>query len=207
MNPQENVVLASSGWGDASARSWSSRPANSVATLLPIMAVVFVAFLIIGVAMPVLPMHVHQGLGLGMLFVGLVAGGQFAASLISRLWAGRYSDSRGAKNAVVAGLLLASVAGVLYLFSLRFVAELEISVTLLLLGRALLGAGESFVITGAQSCACARSRPSSRCSSSRAGGRSGLPSPRSLSLSSWRVWSSAICRTGLAAPRSRWLAY
>ena len=122
-----------------------------VADLLPIMGVVFIAFLVIGLAMPVLPLHVHQGLGLSTFVVGLVAGSQFAASLFSRLWAGRHSDSRGAKHAVVAGLLLAAVAGLLYLLSLRFVSEPAISVTILLLGRALLGAGESFIITGAQS--------------------------------------------------------
>src|SRR5689334_23175319 len=78
---------------------------SGIATLLPIMAVVFVAFLVIGVAMPVLPLHVHDGLGFGTLMIGLVAGSQFAASLISRPWAGHYSDSRGAKSAVVVGLL------------------------------------------------------------------------------------------------------
>ena len=57
------------------------------AALLPIMGVVFVAFLLIGIAMPVLPIHVHDGLGLGTFVVGLVAGSQFAASLISRPWA------------------------------------------------------------------------------------------------------------------------
>ena len=57
------------------------------ATLLPIMGVVFVAFLVIGAAMPVLPLHVHDGLGFGTFVVGLVAGSQFAASLISRPWA------------------------------------------------------------------------------------------------------------------------
>src|SRR5881296_4018560 len=124
---------------------------GAVADLLPIMGVLFIAFLIIGLAMPVLPLHVHQGLGLSTFVVGLVAGSQFAASLFSRLWAGRHSDSRGAKHAVVAGLLLAAVAGLLYLLSLRFVSKPEISVTILLLGRALLGAGESFIITGAQS--------------------------------------------------------
>ena len=45
---------------------------RSVAALLPIMAVVFIAFLIIGIAMPVLPLHVHDGLGLGTFAVGLV---------------------------------------------------------------------------------------------------------------------------------------
>lgn len=36
-----------------------------MAPLLPIMGVVFMAFLIIGMAMPVLSLHVNQGLGLG----------------------------------------------------------------------------------------------------------------------------------------------
>ena len=93
-------------------------PAPRVAaTLLPIMVVVFVAFLVIGVAMPVLPLHVHNGLGFGTLAVGLVAGSQFAASLISRPWAGHYSDRSGAKRAVIAGLLAAMASGLVYLSS------------------------------------------------------------------------------------------
>src|SRR5881396_1164617 len=123
----------------------------SVPALLPIMGSVFISFLIVGLAMPVLPLHVHQGLGLSTFVVGLVAGSQFAASLVSRVWAGRHADIRGAKHAVVTGLLVAAAAGFLYLLSLRFVATPAISVTVLLLGRALLGAGESFIITGAQS--------------------------------------------------------
>src|SRR2546427_168528 len=132
---------------------------GSVTRLLPIMGVVFMAFLIIGLAMPVLPLHVHQGLGLSTFVVGLVAGSQFAASLVSRVWAGRHADIRGAKHAVVTGLLVAAAAGFLYLLSLRFVSEPEISVTVLLLGRALLGAGESFIITGAQSWGLALAGP------------------------------------------------
>jgi hypothetical protein len=60
---------------------------RSTATHLPIMGVVFVAFLVVGIAMPVIPLHVHGGLGLGTFVVGLVAGSQFAASLVSRPWA------------------------------------------------------------------------------------------------------------------------
>ena len=117
------------------------------AALLPIMGVVFVAFLVIGIAMPVLPLHVHSGLGLGTFVVGLVAGSQFAASLISRPWAGHYSDSRGAKRAVVVGLLGVAASGVLYLLSLGFAAAPLRSVAILLLGRGLLGGAESFIIT------------------------------------------------------------
>jgi MFS family permease len=121
------------------------------ATLVPIMAVVLSAFLIIGVALPVLPLHVNHGLGLGAFVVGLVAGSQFAASLISRVWSGVYADTRGAKGAVVVGLLTATAGGILYLLSLGFVGTPRVSVSILLVGRALLGGAESFIMTGALS--------------------------------------------------------
>jgi MFS family permease len=127
-----------------------ARPAVATA-LLPIMGVVFVAFLIIGIAMPVLPLHVHNGLGLGTFVVGLVAGSQFAASLISRPWAGHYSDRRGAKRAVVVGLLAAVASGLLCLLSLGFTAAPVSSVSILLVGRGLLGGAESFIITASVS--------------------------------------------------------
>lgn len=120
-------------------------------TLLPIMGVVFVAFLVIGAAMPVLPLHVHDGLGFGTFMVGLVAGSQFAASLISRPWAGHFSDARGAKRGVVVGLMAATAAGVLYLLSFSFSGSPLVSIAMLLLGRALLGGAESFIITAAVS--------------------------------------------------------
>jgi MFS family permease len=128
----------------------SRKQAASSTALLPIMAAVFVAFIVIGLAIPVLPLHVHQGLGFGTFLVGLVAGSQFAAAILSRVWAGRDVDIRGAKHAVIAGLLIAAAAGLLYFLSLSFVTTPAISVVILLLGRALLGAGESFIITGAQ---------------------------------------------------------
>jgi MFS family permease len=115
------------------------------------MAAVFIAFVVIGLAMPVLPLHVHQGLGLGTFLVGLVAGSQFAAAIVSRVWAGRHADTRGPKIAVISGLMIAAAAGLLYLLSLQVAGAPAISVTILLLGRALLGVGESFIITGAQS--------------------------------------------------------
>jgi MFS family permease len=127
-------------------------PAPSItATLLPIMGVVFVGFLVIGVAMPVLPLHVHDGLGFGTFVVGLVAGSQFVASLISRPWAGNFSDAHGAKGGVIVGLLGAAVAGLLYLLSHALSGSPLISVVVLLAGRALLGGAESFIITAAVS--------------------------------------------------------
>src|SRR4051812_10743319 len=133
--------------------------ASATSALLPIMAVVFVGFLIIGMALPVLPLHVHQGLGLSTFVVGLVAGSQFVAALISRIWSGHYADSRGAKRAVIAGLLAAVGGGLLYLLSLHFIGTPGVSASVLLLGRALLGAAESFIITGGVSWGLALAGP------------------------------------------------
>src|SRR5437868_3629344 len=132
----------------------SAQPPNHtsvVTALLPIMGVVAVAYLVTGMAMPVLPLYVHQGLGLSTFLVGLVAGSQFAATLLSRLWAGHFADTRGPKAAVIVGLVFAGAAGLLYILSVRFAATPSTSVMVLLLGRALLGVMESFVITGALS--------------------------------------------------------
>ena len=133
----------------------TSAEQTGLAALLPIMGAVFVAFLVIGMAMPVLPLHVHQGLGLGASVVGLVAGSQFAAAILSRVWAGRQSDARGPKTAMLAGLVIAAASGGLYLLSLSTASQPIASVTILLLGRLLLGIGESFIIIGGQSWALA----------------------------------------------------
>jgi len=129
---------------------------STVTALLPLMAVVLIAFLVIGVAMPVLPLHVSDGLGFGPFMVGLVAGCQFATALVARIWSGRTADAHGAKRAGIAGLAAATVAGLLYLLSLGFVGMPRISVTILLAGRAVLGGAESFIITGATTWGLAR---------------------------------------------------
>ena len=123
---------------------------SSGAVLLPIMAAIFGVYIVIGLAMPVLPLYVHQRLGFGPFVVGLVSGSQFAAGMISRFWAGHHVDSRGAKHAVIIGLLVAALSGLFYLASSYFVQR-GTSVAILLAGRAVLGAAESFVITGALS--------------------------------------------------------
>jgi MFS family permease len=125
-------------------------PAASVrAAIAPIMAAVFIGFLVIGAAMPVLPLHVRDGLGFGPTIVGVVAGFQFAAALLARIWSGRAADTRGPKWAVILGLAGTTAAGVLYLLSTTLQHMPAASVAVLLAGRAVLGGAESFIITGA----------------------------------------------------------
>src|SRR5690242_3992872 len=128
-----------------------SATGSLVIVLLPIMGAVFAAFLVTGIAMPVLPIHVHNRLGFGTFMVGIVAGAQFTAALLSRFWSGTQADRYGGKKAVVMGLILGVIAGLLYFLSLQFRSLPTVSVIILIAGRAVFGGAESFVVTGALS--------------------------------------------------------
>lgn len=117
-------------------------------SMLPITLAVFVGFLIIGMQLPVLPLHLNQTLGMDTLVVGVVIGAQFAAALLSRAWAGNFADMRGPKRAMLLGMLVAASSGLLYLASLAFVDSPVLSVWVLVAGRVVLALGESLVITG-----------------------------------------------------------
>ncbi|MGO6679725.1 arabinose transporter [Rhizobium leguminosarum] len=122
--------------------------ANVLVTLAPKMAVVFVGFLIAGMGITVLPIHVSSDLGFGTFVIGLITGSQFCASLMTRLWAGDFADRKGPKKAVILGLSLAAAAGALYLASLITISQPVWSAAILVAGRGVLGAGESLIITG-----------------------------------------------------------
>jgi len=124
------------------------------------MAVVLVAYLIIGLAMPVLPLYVHQQLGLNTFMVGVAAGVEFAAALVSRFWSGLYADTRGAKPAVALGLWFGVASGVFYILSLQIAHAPIAAIVVLLIGRVFLGGAEGFVITGALSWGLALGGPS-----------------------------------------------
>ncbi len=117
--------------------------------LLPLMMIVFSTYLIVGVAMPVVPLYVSHELDFGTFAVGLTVSCGFLTALFSRIWSGHYADVRGAKQAVAIGLVAGTVAGLLYIVSLMFVSTPNAAISFLFLGRALLGICESFVITGA----------------------------------------------------------
>ena len=120
------------------------------AALLQLFGIVFGAFVVVGMAMPVVPLYVHDHLGMGTFVVGLIAGGQFASQLASRVWAGRYSDTQGTRATIFLGLVAHAAAGFISLISLTVPDRPALAACILLLGRIVLGVGGSFVITGAQ---------------------------------------------------------
>ncbi|UYW72774.1 hypothetical protein OFY05_14515 [Pseudocitrobacter faecalis] len=103
-------------------------------TLLPGVLAIFIGFLIMGMQLPVLPVHLHDTLGASTLMVGVVIGSQFVAALLSRSWAGNFADIHGAKRATVIGLLTIAASGIFYLLSLLFLRTPSVSVGVLLGG-------------------------------------------------------------------------
>jgi MFS family permease len=125
------------------------------AGLLPLAIIIFLGFSTIGIPLPALPLEVTQSLGSGAVTVGWVIGTQSLVTVFSRQFAGRIADARGPKLAVLIGLPLATITGCFY-FASTLVADANVSLVLLLIGRVLLGLSESFVLTGAMTWGIAR---------------------------------------------------
>ena len=96
-------------------------------------------FLAIGAVLPVLPRYVTGPLGEGDVWVGVVTGAFAVTAVIGRPIGGRWADRRGRRRVVLCGLLLSSLAGLLYF--------LPWGVGGLLLARLVLGVGDGWVFT------------------------------------------------------------
>lgn len=115
--------------------------------LAPICLMVFMEFLAMGLPLPLLPIRVHDTLGFGALLIGLVIGAQSWVTLVTRHAAGTHSDQRGPRSATIWGLAISVLAGAIYALSCA-VPNPSASLAVLLIGRGLLGLGESLVVTG-----------------------------------------------------------
>ncbi|MFC0410624.1 arabinose transporter [Roseomonas elaeocarpi] len=115
--------------------------------LLLLALILFVSYLCVAVSLPVVPLFVTRNLGLGNAWAGLAVGSAFVATILTRGLAGTLSDRRGPKRAAawglgfyVAGGLVSAMAGVL--------AQGWPGFAVLILGRLVVGLGESLVAVG-----------------------------------------------------------
>lgn len=131
---------------------------SALLPLLPYMLTVFVGFLAMGMALPVIPRHVNEALGQGTVMVGVVMGAQYLAAIFGRMWAGGMADVRGPKRAALAGLVFACGVGLVYLASLPF-GDSAAAVGLVIVARLLTGLCEAFVITSTMAWGLARMGP------------------------------------------------
>ena len=119
-----------------------------IAALAPLAAIVFLGFLAVGIPIAALSLHVHQRLGFSAVIVGIVIGLQSAATVLVRHQAGTVSDRAGPRRAVLLGLPLAALSGVLYLLSDLAPGGPAVSLLIVLVGRVVMGVGEALFITG-----------------------------------------------------------
>jgi len=115
----------------------------------PIIISVFGVYLTIGIALGVLPRFVQNSLGFDSIIVGLVIGLQSLSTLLTRAYSGKITDTKGAKKSKMSGVILAVIAGIVYVLAVVFQAHPLLALIFLLIARIIHGVGESFLVTGA----------------------------------------------------------
>ncbi len=108
----------------------------------------FVAYLCIAMALPVVPVFVTAKLGYGNGLAGLAVGIAFASTILTRGIAGRIADARGSRRCMVLGLLAYAVAGLACCGAGWPGCPSPVAYAILLAGRLLLGLGESLATVG-----------------------------------------------------------
>lgn len=116
--------------------------------IVQIVLFTFLAYLVIGMQLAVLPPFVHDDLGFGAVLAGLVISTQYVATLLSRGFAGRTSDTAGPKRAALIGLVACAISGLLMIGAALLREWRVASVGVMLVARLALGMGESCVATG-----------------------------------------------------------
>lgn len=110
-------------------------------------AILFVSYLCVAIPLPVIPVFVTHRLGLDNVWAGLGVGIAFLSTIFTRGYAGNLVDRLGAKTAVVRGMLLYAGGAAISLLA-GFAGAPWAAFGTLVLGRLLLGLGESLVGVG-----------------------------------------------------------
>lgn len=116
--------------------------------ITPIIISVFAIYLTMGMTLGILPGFVKNDLHFGSLIVGVVVGLQSLATLLTRAYSGKLTDTKGAKASNYLGILLVAVAGAVYTSIVIFGLEAGVGLVLLMLARIVHGVSESLSVTG-----------------------------------------------------------
>jgi MFS family permease len=116
--------------------------------LVRLTAALFLSYLAVAMALPAIPVYVTHRLHLGNALGGLAVGIAFLSTILTRNHAGNLADQVSSKICMLRGLKLYSLASLICLVSAWAALPQPASYALLIVGRLLLGLGESQVLVG-----------------------------------------------------------
>lgn len=128
--------------------------------LLRVTLALFLSYLAVALSLSAMAVHAARDLGLGNALSGLAVAVPFLSTILTRGYAGSYSDRIGGKVCAMRGLVLYMVANLICLASTWF-AGLGVwpAYGVLIAGRLLLGLGESLTLIGVNAWAMAMAGP------------------------------------------------
>ena len=125
--------------------AWADRDYQRVLWLT---LALFLSYLCVAMSLPVMSIYVTTRLGFGNALAGLAVGIAFASTILTRGMAGRMADHLGSKACMVRGLWLYAFAGLICAASSWPGFPAVAAYGVLIVGRLLLGVGESFTVVG-----------------------------------------------------------
>jgi MFS family permease len=126
----------------------ADRPDTAHRRVVGLTAALFLSYLAVAMSLPAVPVYVVQGLGLNNAFGGLAVGIAFLSTILTRTYAGSMADRLGGKVCMQRGLVLYAVAGLICLAASWQGLPATGAYAVLIVGRLLLGLGESLGLVG-----------------------------------------------------------
>ncbi|MBP2296062.1 MFS transporter [Azospirillum rugosum] len=126
----------------------TDRPDPAYRRVVALTGTLFLSYLAVAMALPAVPVHVVQGLGLSNAFGGLTVGIAFLSTILTRNLAGARADRIGGKVCMRQGLVVYAAAGLICLLASWPQLPVAGAYAVLIVGRLLLGLGESLAMVG-----------------------------------------------------------
>ena len=126
----------------------STQPDLAYRRVVALTGTLFLSYLAVAMSLPAVPVYVVQDLRLDNALGGLAVGIAFLSTILTRPFAGARADRLGGKNAMQKGLVIYAGAGLIGLLSSSSHLSALGDYALLIVGRLLLGLGESLTMVG-----------------------------------------------------------
>lgn len=126
----------------------TEQPDLAYRRVVALTAALFLSYLTVALSLPAVPVHVVQRLDLDNAYGGLAVGIAFLSTILTRGRAGAWADRLGGKLCMRRGLVIYAAAGLVCLLASWPRLPVAGSYAVLVIGRLLLGFGESVAMVG-----------------------------------------------------------